>query len=227
MVQADDGDSARRTVFFGSLPARVFEAVARNARVQTLAAGQTLFEQGQRAEDVFAVLQGQIKLSMAQRDGSEVVVDTFTTGMSFAEAMVFDGSHYPVSAIALEDSRVFAAPAAVIHRELRQNPDAFDAILAATYRHLHRLVRQIEQLKSETGIQRLARYLHGLHAAGPAGQGIDLPVEKQVLASLLGIKPETLSRCFKRLQSHGVVVQGRRVQVTDLAALEAFVEKDC
>ena len=224
MVSREDDSRTRQSFFFGSLPRPVFDAIRTGSRIVTLGDGETLFDEGEQADAVYSVLEGQIKLTTARRDGSEIVVDTFHAGTSFAEAMVFEGSQYPVTATALEYTRVFAAPAVLVRREIRKNPDAFDAMLAASYRHLHSLVRQIEQLKADSGIERLARYLLRLSENAEPGSVLELPVEKQVLASLLGVKPETLSRAFRKLQEHGLEINGPRFQITDGAALARFVD---
>jgi CRP/FNR family transcriptional activator FtrB len=49
---------------------------------------------------------------------------------------------------------------------------------------------------------------------------IVLPHEKRVLASLLGMSPENLSRAFASLSSYGVVVHGAEVSLGRPEALE-------
>ncbi len=51
-----------------------------------------------------------------------------------------------------------------------------------------------------------------------------LPQEKRLLASYLGMTPESLSRAFKALRDHGVHIDGMRVTITDPAALAALVQ---
>jgi CRP/FNR family transcriptional activator FtrB len=55
---------------------------------------------------------------------------------------------------------------------------------------------------------------------------VQLRAEKRVLASLLGMTPENLSRAFGVLGSHGLVVDGSQVRVVDRSALEAFSRPD-
>lgn len=217
--------TAKRSVFFGSLPESLFECIVTQSHVVGLDAGQILFHQGERSSSVFAVLDGLIKLSVTSRDGEDVVVEIFETGASFAEALLFQDAPYPVTATALLPSRILSAPSSVVLSEIESTPDAFPAILASTYRHLHKLVQQIEQLKSNTGLERVASYLLALSATASADGRIDLPFEKQVLASLLGVKPETLSRTFRRLEQHGVRLDGRQILIEDKDAFLAFASK--
>lgn len=55
---------------------------------------------------------------------------------------------------------------------------------------------------------------------------VRLRAEKRLLASLLGMTPENLSRAFGMLSAHGVAVEGTQVRITDRTALEAFSRLD-
>ena len=224
MLMPADIKRARTSIFFGSLPDIVFDEIMQKSRVVQLGVGDALFHQGEPAGAIFAVLDGLVKLTVDQRDGSEVVVETFGAGASFAEALAFGQSPYPVSGFALVDSRVLVAPSRAVKTVVQDNPDSFGAILAATYAHMHQLVRQIEQLKSKSGLERLGRYILARADIAGSTKAIEIPIEKKVLASLLGMKPETLSRAFRRLRDHGVVVEGPVIQLKDRAALQRLID---
>jgi CRP/FNR family transcriptional activator FtrB len=55
---------------------------------------------------------------------------------------------------------------------------------------------------------------------------VHLKAEKRVLASLLGMTPENISRAFAVLGGHGITVNGTQVTITNRAALEAFSRPD-
>ncbi|QMU58851.1 MAG: cyclic nucleotide-binding domain-containing protein [Boseongicola sp.] len=226
MLAKSDVEAAKTAIFFGSLPPPVFDAILQRSRIIEVKAGQTLFHQGENAAAIFAVLNGMIKLTVTKRDGEEVVVETFAAGSSFAEALAFERSPYPVSAAALVDSRILMAPSGAVRAAVHDNPDAFSAILAATYRHLHHLVRQIEQLKSDSGLERLGHYILARSEVAQFPNEVEIPVEKKVLASLLGMKPETLSRAFKRMREHGVKVDGPIIRLDDPSALRRLLDAD-
>ena len=51
-------------------------------------------------------------------------------------------------------------------------------------------------------------------------------VRKQVVARLLGMRPETLSRCLTKLEKEGVVDASRGVRVLDHRRLAAIAMED-
>jgi CRP/FNR family transcriptional activator FtrB len=73
---------------------------------------------------------------------------------------------------------------------------------------------------------RLAHYLVGLHNKKPDAHAVHLDITKRRLASLLGLKPESLSRLFANLNEYGVHVEGEWVTVTDFQLLEDLAQYD-
>jgi CRP-like cAMP-binding protein len=51
-------------------------------------------------------------------------------------------------------------------------------------------------------------------------------VRKQVVARLLGMRPETLSRCLTRLEQDGLVDASRGVRVLDQRRLATLAAED-
>ena len=216
-------DTLKKSVLFGSLPPDILDRLLPHSKMVVAAQGDTICRQGEQAFSVYCVVDGAVKLTVLGRNGQEVVVDVFHAGTSFAEALMFRETPYPVSAIALSDSKVVAVKKSALETELAKSPDVMSSVLSATYTHLHRLVRQIETLKASSGLQRVAGFILALDDVQGGTNTIRIPYEKQTLASLLGIMPETLSRAFKRLSQHGIQVNGPVVKVNDRKALETFL----
>ena len=73
-------------------------------------------------------------------------------------------------------------------------------------------------------MERLANRLLRLHEAQGANGRVTLPYDKRLLASLLGMTPENLSRSFGTLKPYGVVVNGAEVRLNDLETLRALAK---
>ncbi len=100
---------------------------------------------------------------------------------------------------------------------------AFDMLAAASMR-LRQLVDEIEHLKARSAPQRIAEFFvrQAAESSGPAR--IALPYEKALIASRLGMKPESFSRALGKLVDLGVVVERESVSIADVARLAAFAE---
>jgi len=227
-MQANEQDieSARATLLLRTLPDDVRADVLAGARVDRLGRGETVFLHGAPAAHVFLVLQGWIKLFRITPSGSEAIVGVFTRGQTFAEAAALSGLEYPVNAEAVTDCRLMAFEAEAVIAAMRRRPEVSLAVLAATYHHLHDLVRQIEQLKARTGAQRVGDFLLE-HATVESGAcTVTLPYDKSLIAGRLGMQPESLSRALYKLREAGVRVRQNDAAIADIARLRAFVEQD-
>jgi CRP-like cAMP-binding protein len=92
-------------------------------------------------------------------------------------------------------------------------------MVASTSQHLHHLVQQVEQLKAQSGVQRVAEFLASLSTVKQGKCAIALPYDKVLIAARLGLTPESLSRAFARLKAVGVVIDASQVVVKDIAKL--------
>lgn len=208
----------RIAVFRGLKPETVQHIIAPASAV-TLKAHNVLFRQGDPATAFFIVIDGWIKLYRINVSGEETVIHILTKGESFAEAVAFTGVRFPATAEAVTDARVVRIPADHIVKCIRESPDIAIAMIASTSLHLHHLVQQVEQLKAQSGVQRVAEFLASLAPVEHGSCVIALPYDKVLIAARLGLKPESLSRAFAKLRSVGVAVHAAHVAVSDVAKL--------
>lgn len=64
--------------------------------------GQSVFLQGDSADEVFLIKGGRIKLTKVLKDGTELMLDIRKAGNFVGENMFSEEGQYPVSAICLE-----------------------------------------------------------------------------------------------------------------------------
>ena len=221
MLNSHDVSMLKASTLFRDLPEDILMRIASHGVERARAPGDVVFNQGDIAQEVFVVLEGLVKLSTTSLSGDEIIVDVFSSGQSFAEALAFADREYPVTATVILGARLLAVPSAAIRAELRASPEVTNAILASAYTHLHRLVEQIERLKGDSSLKRTARFLLALAESAP--DKIELPYRKSTIASLIGVKPETLSRNFKRLEDSGVRIAGNKVTIDDMDVLRALI----
>jgi CRP-like cAMP-binding protein len=213
---------AAGTALFQGIGADRLPALLDEATVRSYPAGALLFMQGDAAEACFVVIDGWVKLFRSTVVGEEAVIGTMTAGQSFGEAVALVGARFPVSAEAVTAARLLRVPAAGLRRKMQADPDISIAMVASTLQHLRLLVDQIEQLKAQTGAQRVAAFLLSLAQAESGPARVDLPYDKSLIAGRLGMKPESLSRAFHRLKDCGVTVEQAHVEIADLGRLRGL-----
>ena len=226
MIDDKDLATAREAVLFASLPDELCLSLMQRATVKSFGRGESLFLQGDIAENLYVSLDGWIKLFRITPTGSEAVVGVFTKGRSFGEAVALNGELYPVSAEAVTESRVLMLRASAIVSLMRERPEVGLAIVSSVFKHLQGLVGQIEQLKAHTGAQRVAEFLLDLSNCNQGSCTIKLPYDKSLIAGSLGMQPPSLSRAFNRLESLGVTVHHNQATISDVERLRNFMLED-
>ncbi|CCG41485.1 helix-turn-helix domain-containing protein [Magnetospirillum molischianum] len=192
------------------------------ARVVSYPDAAPLFTQGDPADRFFIVLAGRATLFILTETGEKSVIELFDPICSFAEAAILSSGLFPLHCEVATGSRLVHIPAALFLRRLEERPALGLTLLSGLARWRWRLADEIAGLKSRSPAQRLAAFLLGLAPAGEAEGRVRLPLSKTVLASRIGIAPESLSRALVRLRSHGVEARGREIILADIAALRRF-----
>jgi len=208
-----------RIAVFRGLKHKTVEHVIAPATAVTLRPHETLFRQGDPATAFFIVIDGWVKLYRIAVSGEETVLNVLTKGGSYAEAHALTGAYYPATAEAVSEARVVRIPADHVVRCIRETPDIALAMIASASQHLHHLVEQIEHLKAQSGVQRVAEFLASLAPVESGSYDIALPYDKVLIAARLGLKPESLSRAFAKLRAVGVAVHAAHVAVNDVGKL--------
>ncbi|MFB2533395.1 Crp/Fnr family transcriptional regulator [Paracoccus sp. p4-l81] len=217
---------ARKSLLLANAPDDVTAQVLANAHLRSFDRGATVFLQGERAEAIYIVASGWIKLYRMAPSGTEAVVGVFTRGRSFGEAVAFRHDTYPVSAEAVTECELIRIQADDVLRHIRENPELAVSILGATFVHLHALVAQVEALKAQTGAQRVAEFLLELSDCSSGTCQVTLPYDKVLIAGRLGMKPESLSRAFAKLRDYGVTMRQNQAEIDDVDRLRLFAEED-
>ena len=215
----------KKTALFSDLPDHSFQTIANNSRLQVLKAGEELFEQGQPVTDFFFISEGQVKLTRLSSEGDEKVIEIVNSGESFAEAAVFGQfSGYPVNCFAIQKSIIFKICAKSYISALRSSVESCFAVMTKISRINHRLLREIDSLTLHNAMHRLAVYLLTGVKDEEGTVEVDLIAPKHVIASRLSIKPETLSRTFKRLIEHGCITMAEKhIIIKDVKSFRRLV----
>jgi CRP/FNR family transcriptional activator FtrB len=205
-------DLARRTELFQSIGEGVFTRLLRGSIVQLVPRGTTIFHEGEPADFVHFILAGCVGLMARAGTAEETVLTLFGEGdLAVVPAAVL-AQPLLVSGVVVAEARILFIPAETFRAALDLEPRLCRAVLDHLARHLRLLIGQLTDLKLLGSRDRVLRYLR-LRAEG--GSTVVLREPKQLIARLLGMSPESLSRALAALEAEGVLrVEGQRVEFT-------------
>ncbi len=210
-----------RLPLFSQLDPSQLDQVAAACRPVRLGRGEVLFHAGEAATAFYAVVSGQVKLTLRSGDGAEKILELIRAGETFGEAMVFVGQRYPVTSTGLVGSHLLRIPADTVTDLVDHDPTFSRRLLAGMSVRLHTMVRDVAAVTLWSSRQRVVGFLLGLAGEEPGpGTVIRLPATKAVLASRLSLTPETFSRTLRELSDAGMVeVHGSQIVLPDPGAL--------
>jgi len=223
---AGDREALRHQPLFAGLTAERLARLTQGAFVQGLPKGILLFGQGEEASFLHVILEGRVALFGSIEGEAEEVVEVFGAGDAIIAPAVLLRRPYLMSGRVVSEARILLIPAETFRFHVAEDVRLAHAAALLLAGYWRQLVTQIKNLKLRSGAERLAAYLLALatQAEGPAS--VTLPEERKLIASRLGLTPETLSRAFRGLAAYGVSGHGRQVEIAELARLREFTRWD-
>jgi CRP/FNR family transcriptional regulator, transcriptional activator FtrB len=225
--EADIIKSLRRTPLLQDLAPPVLAQVAAISKIVNAPAEVEVCRQGDAADELIIVLDGQLAGFSTSANGTTAVVEVIRSGETLGLATLLARLPRLMGVRTVTPSRLLLIEAEGLLALVEQQPSLVTALLKAEANEFHALVRQVCDLKLRTTAQRLGCYLLSLSTEEKANTtAMRLPFDKRLLAARLGCRQENLSRAFAALRDFGVETHGARVILHDIAKLKAYAEPD-
>lgn len=166
-----------------------------------------IFQEGNLAFYYFQIEEGLVKMVNAGNE-HDFIQGIFTEGDSFGEPPLLCGRNYPAAAIAITDVSLLALPQKHFIEMLRHN---FEVHLEITKRLCERIIYKsslLKQLSLEDPGARILAVIDILKAKlsrEKYGQGeyFVVPITRQDIADLTGLRVETVIRKVGQLEEQG------------------------
>jgi CRP-like cAMP-binding protein len=229
-MEPDCGDCpVLKTSFFRDVPYEQIRSMGRVFRRAHYRRNQVLYTEGTTAEHLFALHSGLIKMVKTSAGGEERISGVIFPGELFGLESLTD-SRYPVTAIALGDCEICAAPREEFASYVRTNPDAAVGMVRFMVKELDRIRTHVTDMSFKDARMKLATFLLSLVGSGSHADGgtvnILLPLSRQEISEILELSPETVSRtlgAFRREQL--LTARGRRLIIQNRPGLEAIIHR--
>jgi CRP-like cAMP-binding protein len=230
-MSIDKVTALSRTALFGELDADTLRALAARAVERRFRKDDLLFVAGEEARGLYVIVEGAVRAFRESADGREQVIHVERAGATVAEVPVFDDGVFPSSVAAEADSTLLFIDKRDVRNLCREHPQIALAALKVLAVRLRRCAELVETLSLREVGQRLARLLLAeARARGERTKGgfvVTLTLTNQQIAARVGSVREVISRALARLQQDGLVtLEGRRLSITDEAALASYAGED-
>ena len=213
LPESDHSDIRKLDLFHG-IEEEPYRALMRAAYVQTFPPQIELISEGDRSDFLHVLVEGSVEL-FAKWNGRETVMSTVHPVSTFILAATIRDAPYLMSARTLMKSRIVLLPSQDVRAIFGEDAAFARAVVGELAKCYRAVVKNTKNLKLRSSLERLSNYLLRQQIRAGGAEQFDLLVEKQRLASYLGMTPENLSRAIKALQPYGVIINGARVTITD------------
>ncbi len=176
--------------------------------------GQAVARQGEPAEALLLVDTGFLKLVQLTPEGGQLIVRFVGPREPFGGVVTLQHASYPVTALALEATRLLRWSKAALGPLLAAFPQVRLNLTREMADHMNDALTRVRELTTERVGQRLAhtllRLMRQCGQPTPDGVLIAHALTRQELAELVGTTLYTVSRTMSRWQAAGVLRCSRR-----------------
>ncbi len=187
--------------------------------------GDVIFHEGDECRGVHCIESGLVGIRKLDAAGKEVLLRLSHPGDTMCYRSFLAGNDHNNSAEALEQSVICSVSGATVRSLLNKNPSLGLRFLKHAARDLDDAEEMVLQ---STTLPVRARFAHLLLVLkdryGVTGEDgalvLELPLSRQDMAAMIGIRPETLSRIIRSFEEDDIAhFSGRRVHVARIEDL--------
>jgi CRP-like cAMP-binding protein len=219
-----DNDIVRRAPLFTALDDEAAASLMDSMVEVSLGRGEQLFDEGDRGDRLYVIVEGKIKLGRTSGDGRENLLAILGPGEMFGELSLFDPGPRTAAATSVSDSRLVGLGHDALQPWLLRHPEVAQQLLKALALRLRRTNEALADLVFSDVPGRVAKSL--LDLARRFGRATDEGVlvahelTQEELAQLVGASRETVNKALADFATRGWLrLEARSVVLLDVERL--------
>ena len=219
-------DTQRPQIFSG-LSRDEVNGIAACARSLRKARGEFIYTPGDRADYVYVLRRGRVKLSVLSESGKEIAIDIIQPGEIFGEFALIDEALRSNMTQALDDIVMWIFPkSSFAHLLSTQSKLALSYIRLVGDRR-RRMEKKLSDITSKAVAARVCELLHELSTSPCEGETTNndylVPLTHHDVASLIGAARQTTTTVLNDLERRGIIELGRGwIRIKRLKELQTY-----
>ena len=199
---------------FENLPPEELATLIKTALRRIYQKGEEVFSQGKKADRMFLIKAGRVKLSKLIETGDEFTLDIRKAGDFLGENMLLEDTLYPLTAICLEDTLACGFDKPGFENLVLENPNIGLQVIKNLSKRIAWLTSRVGSLSLSNLEDRLYNVLvnvakeHGIK--DHKGYIIQFPLTHEELSFLVGAHRVSITKAMKSLKESGKIVQQGR-----------------
>ncbi len=205
----------KKIPYFAGVGEDVITSLRRFIFEKRAARGELLLSEGDKADALFFVAEGVVKVFKTSPDGKEQILRIIRPGDSFNDVPVLDGGYSLVSAAAMGPVVLYSIKKSDLESIVRDRPQVALNVIRVLSQRVRELIDLVEDLSFRHVTGRVAKMLLEY-----AQDGQKPRLTQQEMAAMIGTAREMVGRSLKSLESDGAIkIERNRIIITDRKAL--------
>ena len=165
----------------------------------------------------YIVYKGMVKLTKMSDKGDEIIIDLYEKGDVISP--MFLAKNYNINAEFFKGAVLFYFSRPLIDNFAKNNYQFTLNIISLLSIKLQKMMDSVEILHLKTDKERVARYLARSKASGI----LKLRHPKALIASCLGMRPESFSRAIYKLKEEGIYLNNKTIHLENGSELRQYM----
>ncbi len=207
----------KNSPIFADLDAESLAALGKGATIKVYDKNTHILTQGDATSSLYIILEGRVKVFVANEDGKEITLDFLSAGEAFGELALLDGEKRSANVMTTEQSKIATLSQQVFLDCMRQNSNIAVSLLRVLASRVRSLTMQVESLALLDVYGRVARELIRQSEETADGQRITPAMTHQDLANLVGASREMVTKIlldlkrggYIKIDNHRIVIRNR------------------
>ena len=223
-------ECVRSIPLLSSLSVKQAQEISEGLSTERVKKGGFLFRQGQKADRLYIICSGKVKLVKPLIDGKEQILYILTSGDFFGAFNLLKEDRLQYDAIALEDTNVSTLAKSEFDKVILLDPTITLKVFEKAYERIIKVESLVERLSTNSLDAKVAGLLlnlvEGFGTKVPEGILLSLTINREEMGSYAGIARETISRKLKLFQETGIIsfIGTKKIVIRDLPALEEMLK---
>ena len=223
----ENSRAGQRVQIFSGLSSEEVDRLATRARGQRKGRGEFIYMPGDRAELVYILRRGRIKLSVLSETGKEIAIDIIQPGEIFGEFALVDDSPRSNMAQALDDVLMWVFSKRDFTQMLSSQPTLALSYIRLVGDRRRRMEKKLSDVTSKAVSARVCELLHELSTSAAEFEHTApdylVPLTHHDVASLIGAARQTTTTVLNNMERLGIIELGRGwVRIKCLKQLQTY-----
>lgn len=220
------GDSMDSSYFFNkSKEIREFHKLYENRPVRSYKRKDLLFMEGQIPNDLYYILQGQVKTYKVNYDGKELITGIYGAGEYLGYVPLLEDKPYGEQAEVLEDVRIAVIPKSDFLALIYSSKDVARKFIKTLSNNLDEMEERLLNLAYQSVRQRVAGTLLKMSEKfSKPNSDEPITIARRDISNIVGTATESLNRILTDFKNEGLIeTSGAGIKIINKAKLERIL----